>query len=80
MLLGWWVLIPTVIVAVGSIFLDRGSKKWPGPVGWAMVALGIGIFVADGFKSWATVSMGLIFFGAVLGFAGVLNSPNSPAK
>lgn len=79
MALGLWALIPTLIIAAAFIVLG-GEKKWPGPWGWALCILGIGIMVADGFHSWTPVSIALLMVGNALGWAGVLTSSNSPAK
>ncbi len=79
MVLGWWVLIPTLVIAAGFIAFG-GERKWPGSWGWALCILGIGLMIADGFKTWSTVSIALLIVGSVLGFTGILTSSNSPVK
>lgn len=80
MVLGWWVLIPTLVIAAGFLVLGKPENRWPGSWGWALDILGIGILVADGFKSWSAVSIALLTVGTVLAFTGVLISSNSPVK
>ncbi len=79
MALGWLFLIPTLIIAAAFLVLG-GEKKWPGPWGWALCVLGIGIMIADGFHSWTPVSIALLIVGSTLGWTGVLTSDNSPVK
>ncbi len=79
MVLGWWALIPTLVIAAALIVLG-GDRRWPGSWGWALCILGIGIMVSDGFHSWTPVSIALLIVGNALAWAGVLTSANSPAK
>jgi len=78
--MGWWLLIPTLVLCSVPYFLISQKRWWPGAWGWACVILSIGILAADGFKAWGPVGFAGLFFGFVLGFAGSLNGPNSPAN
>jgi hypothetical protein len=78
--IGAWALIPTVILAAVPYLLIKRERWWPGAFGWALVIVSSGVGVADYFRAWGPVALAGIFFGVVLGFAGVLNGPNSPAN
>ncbi len=78
--IGWWALIPTfILAAVPYLLIDR-RRWWPGAFGWALTIVAVGVLASDGFRAWGPVGLAGIFFGVVLGFAGSLNGPNSPAN
>jgi hypothetical protein len=76
-----WMLIPFTLLALIPFFLVKERNRWwPGAYGWAMVIFSVGVMAADGFRTFAAVGISIMFFGFVLGFAGVMSGPNSPAK
>lgn len=80
MVSGWWVLIPTLVIAAAFLVFGNPEKRWPGSWGWAIFFLGVGIMIADGFHTWTAVAIPFLIVGTVLGLTGVLTSSNSPAK
>ncbi|MEI6045831.1 MAG: hypothetical protein WCS37_15900 [Chloroflexota bacterium] len=76
----WWFFPIAVVVAAAFQVLLGSKTKWPGTWGWVLCIIGIGIWVADDFKSWSGLGLAFMVIGTIIGFAGVLTSSNSPAK
>jgi hypothetical protein len=77
--IGWWFMIVGVVIAAVPFFLVPRARWWPGAWGWAIDFLAIGLIVSDGFHNWTPVGIAMMIVGTVLGFAGSLTGPNSPA-
>lgn len=78
--IGWWFLAVGVVLAVIPFVIVKRERWWPGAWGWAICFFAIGVGVADNFRSWMGFVLAALLVGLTLGFAGVLNGPNSPAK
>jgi hypothetical protein len=76
----WWMLIPALVLCAVPYFVIDRPRWWPGAFGWALCIFSVGLMAASGFRDVAIVGFALLFFGVVLGFAGSLNGPNSPAN
>lgn len=76
--LGWWFIAVAVLAAAIPFFIVRRQRWWPSAWGWAFCFFFAGLMVADGFRDWTPVALFGILIGLTLGFAGVLNGPNSP--
>lgn len=77
--IGWWFMIIAAGLAVIPFVTTQQKRWWPGAWGWSITFISIGILVSDNFRNWATIGISGVALGAILGFAGVMNGPNSPA-
>ncbi|NWJ44603.1 MAG: hypothetical protein HXX08_01875 [Chloroflexi bacterium] len=78
--IGWLAMIPAIILAVVPYLIIKKGRWWPGAFGWMLIILAIGVLASEGFRNLGPVGLAGIFFGTVLGFAGLLGGPSSPAR